>query len=111
MRAQSHTSVNNGESKVSEIIDRVLIQVFGREGTCLIYKHLEHNYSLKHDEVAEKIDLFARGLEEFLSSGAYAIEHRILEDISSTYGPLDKLETTHVTTGFADQMRSIMQKA
>jgi len=68
----------NKEDKISKIIDRVLKQVFGEEATQLIYKYLESKYSLRRDEISEKIDLFARGLEEFLSTGAHVIEKRIL---------------------------------
>jgi len=102
-----------GEEKISRVIDRVLTQVFGTEATELIYKHLEHKYSLKRDEVAERIDLFAKGLEEFLSSGAYVVERRILADIYSSYGLLRRLELekTQVDTDFVDQIRSIMRRA
>lgn len=102
-----------GEEKISRVIDRVLTQVFGTEATQLIYKHLEHKYSLKRDEVAERIDLFAKGLEEFLSSGAYVVERKILADIYSSYGLLRRLELekTQMDTDFVDQIRSIMRRA
>jgi hypothetical protein len=110
---QNPVVVIKGEEKISRVIDRVLTQVFGTEATELIYKHLEHKYSLKRDEVAERIDLFAKGLEEFLSSGAYVVERRILADIYSSYGLLRRLELekTQVETDFVDQIRSIMRRA
>ncbi|MEM2972091.1 MAG: hypothetical protein QW270_06705, partial [Candidatus Bathyarchaeia archaeon] len=76
------------ENKISKIIDKVLKQVFGEEAALMIYRYLEATYSLKQDEIAEKIDVFAKGLEEFLRSGAYVVEKKILEDIYSTYGLL-----------------------
>jgi len=81
----------SSEDKISKIIDRVLRQIFGEEAAHLIYKYLENRYSLKRDEISEKIDLFAKGLEEFLSTGAQVIEKRILEDIYSSYGLLRKM--------------------
>jgi len=110
---QNPVVVIKGEEKISRVIDHVLTQVFGTEATELIYKHLEHKYSLKRDEVAERIDLFAKGLEEFLSSGAYVVERRILADIYSSYGLLRRLELekTQVDTDFVDQIRSIMRRA
>lgn len=83
---------NRKEDKISKIIDKVLNQVFGRGATLLIYRYLENNYSLKRDEIAEKIEVFAKGLEEFLRSGAYVVERKILDDIYSSYGFLRRLE-------------------
>lgn len=74
------------EEKVSKAVDRVLRQIFGDEAALIIYKHLESHYSVKQDEVVEKIDVFAKGLEAILSSGAHVIEMKILEDVYSSYG-------------------------
>src|SRR4030065_2013958 len=35
---------------------------------------------------SDLIDVFAKGIEDFLSSGAYVIESRILNEIYSSYG-------------------------
>jgi hypothetical protein len=83
---------NKSDAKIERIIDRVLRQVFGEEATLLIYRHLESNYSLKKEEVADRIETFAAGLEDFLRSGAYVIEQKILEDIYSSYGLLRRIE-------------------
>lgn len=72
--------------KVSQAIDTVLRKIFGDEATLLIYKYLENYYSLRQDEIVEKIDVFADGIEEFLMSGAYSIKMKILEDLYSSYG-------------------------
>jgi hypothetical protein len=85
-------ATNKSDAKIERIIDRVLRQVFGEEATLLIYRHLESNYSLKKEEVADRIETFAAGLEDFLRSGAYAIEQKILEDIYSSYGLLRRIE-------------------
>jgi len=107
------TQQKNSEDKTSKIVDRVLKQIFGEEATRLIYKYLESKYSLKQDEISKKIDLFAKGLEEFLSSGAQVIEKKILEDIYSSYGLLHKigLERTYAEYDFADQVKFLMRKA
>jgi len=101
------------EDKIFQIIDRVLKHVFGEEATLLIYKHLERHYSLSQSEFSEKIDMFAKGLEEFLSSGAYIVESKILDDIYSSYGVLHrtKLERTPEEYDFASQIKIVMQKA
>jgi len=64
----------------------VLKQVFGEPATRLIYKHLEHRYSLRQCEISEKINVFADCLEDFLDEGAYPIENRILKDMCSALG-------------------------
>jgi len=106
--------INNGrENKISEIIDRALKQIFGEEATCLMYRYLENNYSLKRNEIAEKIDVFAEGLERFLRSGAYAVERKILEDIYSNYGLLRRLELEKKQEkyDFVSQIKLLTRKA
>jgi hypothetical protein len=100
------------ENKISQITDRVLKQVFGEEAAHLIYGYIENRYSLKQDEIAEKIDLFAKGLEDFLSTGAYVIERKILEDIYSSYGLLRRLELekTQDDCDFVSQVKLLMRK-
>jgi hypothetical protein len=101
------------EDKIFEIIDRVLKQVFGEEATLLIYKHLERHYSLSQSEFSEKIDVFAKGLEDFLSSGAYIVESKILNDIYSSYGSLPRARRERALEeyDFASQIRIAIQKA
>jgi hypothetical protein len=101
------------DDKVSKIIDKVLNQVFGKEATTLIYRHLERNYSVKRNEIGDRIEVFAKGLEDFLRSGAYAIERKILEDIYSSYGLLRRmeLEKTENECDFVSQMKLFMRKA
>jgi hypothetical protein len=107
------TLLRKKEDKIFKIIDRVLKQVFGEEATLLIYKHIEHHYSLSQSEFSEKIDVFAKGLEDFLSSGAYVVESKILNDIYSSYGSLRRaeLERTPEEYDFASQIKIVMQKA
>lgn len=101
------------DDRITKIIDRVLTQIFGKEATNLIYKHLERNYSVRRVEIAEKLDLFAKGLEDFLKSGAYAIEKRILNDIWSSYGSVRKLQLERPRNGtsFVSEMKMLMREA
>lgn len=98
--------------KVSKIIERVLTQIFGKEATHLIYKHLERKYSVRRDEVSENLELFAEGLEDFLKSGAYVIERKILEDVWSTYG-FQKSHVEKLTNGtcFVSEMSKLLKDA
>jgi hypothetical protein len=109
MRVQNHVRVAGKEDKVAEVIDSILTQIFGKKATSLIYKYLERNYSLKRDEITEKIDVFAKGLEDFLSSGACVVERKILADLQSSLGLADGSEVAY--TDFVDQMRFFTSKA
>jgi hypothetical protein len=101
------------EDKIFGIVDRVLKHVFGEEATLLIYKYLERHYSLSQSEFSEKIDVFAKGLEDFLSSGACVVESKILDDIYSSYGALPRARRERALEeyDFASQIRIAMQKA
>jgi len=113
MKSINEQVSSEGENKISKIVDRVLNQVFGEEATRLIYRYLESNYSVKQREIAEKIDVFAKGLEEFLSSGAQVVERKILEDMYSSYGLLRRLELERMEEeqDFVGQIRLLRQKA
>ena len=99
--------------KVSRAIDTVLRKIFGDKATLFIYKYLENRYSLRQDEIVEKIDVFAKGLEEFLRSGAYIIENKILEDVYSSHGLTHRLEFEgrRDKHDFVSQMKMLTQKA
>jgi hypothetical protein len=101
------------KDKIFKIIDSVLKQVFGEEATLFIYKYLEQHYALHQSDFSEKIDVFAKGLEDCLSSGAFAIESKILEDISSLYGSFSTIEYERKTEryDFASQMKIALQRA
>lgn len=102
---------NKESAKVSKVVDRVLRQIFGEEATRLTYHYLESNYSVRRDEIGEKVELFAKGLEDFLKSGAYVIERKILEDISSNYRLLRRLELERMQEhDFANQVRLLIRK-
>jgi hypothetical protein len=74
------------DDKVFRIINNVLEGVFGDEATQLIYGHLERRYSLRQCEISNNIDVFTKGLEDFLNDGAFPIENKILNDILSICG-------------------------
>lgn len=78
--------------KLQKIIDKVLTQIFGKDATLLIYNHLERNYALKPEEIAERLEVFSEGLEEYLGSGAFVVKKKILEDLYSNCGLLRRLE-------------------
>jgi hypothetical protein len=112
---EMETTVTRGCNKndvVAKTIDSVLTQVFGKEGASLIYKYLERKYSLKRSEISDKIELFAEGLEDFLSTGADILERKILEDINYNGGMLHRTQLQNDDeTNFVTQMKLLMHKA
>ena len=113
MKNITRQTKKNEDEKISKVIHRVLEQVFGTEATHLIFKYLQKEYSLKRNEISENIDVFAKGLEEFLKSGAYVIERKILEDMYTSYGIIRKLEMEQVQKepDFVGQMKMLMRRA
>ena len=99
--------------KIFQIIDKVLKQVFGDEATLFIYNYLEQHYSLRQSDFSKRIDVFAKGLEDCLSSGAFAIESKILDDISAVYGSFNKIdfERKPERYDFASQMKIALRQA
>ena len=99
--------------KIFQIVDKVLKQVFGDEATLFIYKYLEQHYSLRQSDFSKRIDVLAKGLEDCLSSGAFAIESKILDDISAVYGSFNNIgfERKPETCDFSSQMKIALRLA
>jgi len=98
-----------GENEFNKLlvktIDNSLREVFDENATSAIYAYLESNYALNQKEIPEKLDLFIDGLHQFLSTGAYAVEHVILEKLCSNLKCVGQLEVDN-ENDFKD---SIMQ--
>jgi hypothetical protein len=99
------------ENRVFEVIDYVLKQVFGKEATCLMYQYLERRYSWSQMNFSEKIDAFGKGMEAFLSSGAYVVESKILDKIYSGDAFRGAEVESFEERDFASQIKLAMQKA
>jgi len=63
-------------------IDETLNQIFLVEDVETIYNFLENRFHLKREEIAEKLDIFTRGLEDLLGS-TRSLETLILERLHS----------------------------
>ena len=97
------------ETKASKAIDNVLRKIFGDEATLIIYTYIESNYSIRQDEIVEKIDVFVDALEKLLSSGAYVVEQKILENLYSSHGIIHKpeFERAESNMNFVNQMQML----
>ena len=75
------------ESILNNAVDRTLNQIFGYTATEIIYSNLENRYSLRKDEIATNLELFAQAMEDYLNTGgATVIEKEILESFLSDLG-------------------------
>ena len=74
------------EKLILETVDEELKRIFGKEATLIIYGYLENNLSLRREEIAEKIELFSKGIDKFFGSGARMLERTILTDLYSNFG-------------------------
>jgi hypothetical protein len=101
------------DDRIFRIIDNVLKQVFGENTALFINEYLEQRYSLQQRDFSKKIVVFAKGLEDALSSCAFAIETEILVNIYPIYGSFNSINCESKSEGddFANQMKIAKQKA
>lgn len=70
-----------------ESIDEGLKEIFGETATGIIYNYLKDKYSLKREEISEKLEVFIEGLEAFFSSSAACVvKKNVLKNFYSTFG-------------------------
>ncbi len=108
---QSLKKTDKYEEMLITAVDRALNRIFGSTATIIIYTHLESNYSIKKNEIAEKLEGFSQAMQEYLNSGAAVIEKEILESFYSGLGlhQLVELEGSR-NTEFIERLRTIMPR-
>lgn len=67
-------------------IEDGLKQIFTEAALKTIYSYLHKKYSLKREDIPEKLDIFMQGLENFFKSGSVVIKLVILKNLYSTLG-------------------------
>ena len=88
-------------------VDEILKQVFKEEGVEVIYSFIENKCHLKRDEIAEKPEDFAAGLDRLLGSAAPFMEKLILQKL------YDKLELRFAEKEgyeFSDYVRELRER-
>ena len=96
------------EKILNETVDDTLKEIFTKPATKIIYQHLETNYKLKPENIADNIDTFKRGIEEFLSSGAQVVESIVIERLHKRLKL--KVEDKENLT-FTDYVKALKQQA
>lgn len=78
------------KNKLDELLikslDEALKEIFGETGARIIYDYLRDKYSLKREELPERLEDFEKGLEKILSSGAWVTERMALKNLYSNLG-------------------------
>jgi hypothetical protein len=64
---------------LNHVVEKVLNGILGEDAAEILYEHLESNYSLQRDQIAENFDVFNRALVQYLGSGAAALEKLIAQ--------------------------------
>jgi len=97
---------------IFKIVDNILKRALGEKAALLIYQYMESRYALRPSEFATNIDVFAKGLESFLNSGALLIERKIIEEIYYKENMVGGTELAKAAgeRDFAGQVRFALQK-
>jgi hypothetical protein len=66
-----------GDERLSNVIDKVLNRVLGRQATETFYVHLENTHSIQRQNIAHELGSFNSALREYFGAGAGVIEHVI----------------------------------
>jgi hypothetical protein len=62
------------------------LAVLGKSGKQTVYFHLENNCSIKKQEIPQKLEAFAKGLENMFGVGAIVLENLIIRSLYSKLG-------------------------
>ncbi len=101
--------IDKYEEMLNKAVNKALNRVFGTKGTTIIYTHLENNYSIKKNEIAENLESFSQAMQEYLNSGAAVIEKEILESFYSGLGLFQRVELEgNRNNEFIERLRTLM---
>jgi len=92
-----------------QTIDENLKQIFQDTATHIIYQFLENNYSLKREEIPEKLGTFMEGLQKFFRSGAHMIEQSILKELHVNLGLKYKSREGYRFADYIDDLENVYQ--
>lgn len=90
-----------------QTIDDNLKQIFRETATHIIYQFLENNYSLKREEIPEKLETFMEGLHEFFRSGSHMIGQSILEELHVKLGLKYKGRKDYSFMDYIDDLENV----
>jgi len=92
-----------------QTIDENLKHIFRETATHIIYQFLENNYSLRREEIPEKLETFMEGLQEFFRSGAHVIEQSILKELHANLGLKYKSREDYRFVDYVEDLENVYQ--
>ncbi len=97
------------DESIIETIDVRLKQIFGEAGTLTIYNYLQSALSLPQEKIPEKLEVFAEGLDRFLSSGSKVVEKVILDGLYSNYGQKFEFKKGYSFVDYVNELKTILR--
>ncbi len=97
------------ERSLVKIIDVQLKQIFGETGTSVIYNYLQSALSLRQEEIPRRLEIFAEGLDKFLSSGAKVVEKVILDGLYSDFGQEFQFKEGYNFVDYVNELRTAIK--
>ena len=92
-------------------IDRQLKQIFGKTGTSVIYNYMQNALFLHQEEIPKKLEIFAEGLDKFLSSGAKVVEKVILDGLYSDFEQEFQFKEGYTFVDYVNTLKTAAKKA
>jgi hypothetical protein len=99
------------EKLLIKTIDTQLKQVFGETGTSVIYNYFQSAFSLRQEEIPKKLEVFAEGLDKFLSSGAKVVEKVILDGLYSDFGQEFQFKEGYTFADYVNELRKAINES
>jgi hypothetical protein len=69
------------DERLSNVIDRVLNRMLGRQAAETFYLHLESTHSIQRQNIAHELNSFSSALREYFGAGAGVIEQVIHKNL------------------------------
>jgi hypothetical protein len=98
------------EKSLMRTIDGQLKQIFGDSGTSVIYNYMQSALSLRQEEIPKKLEVFAEGLDKFLSSGAKVVEKVILDVLYSDFGEEFEFKEGYSFADYVNALKTTVKK-
>jgi len=98
------------EKSLMKTIDGQIKQIFGETGASVIYNYMQSVLLLRQEEIPKKLEIFAEGLDKFLSSGAKVVEKVILDGLYSDFGQEFQFKEGYTFVDYVNALKNAVKK-
>jgi len=98
------------EKSLMKTIDGQIKQIFGETGASVIYNYMQSVLLLRQEEIPKKLEIFAEGLDKFLSSGAKVVEKVILDGLYSDFGQEFQFKEGYTFVDYVNALKNTVKK-